>query len=101
MKLINSRFGESVEVLHSLDEPFSSPQSGARLVQHLKFDQLKTGIVTVLVEITSHCYVVNIYTILTSASISYFSNYQQLSQLTLWLQRFFNTLEGARYKNFF
>ena len=40
------RFGESAEVLHPLDQPFSS-NSGGFILQHLTFTQTKTNFVQV------------------------------------------------------
>ena len=45
--LLCGRFGEGVEVLHSLDQPFSS-SSGSSILQHLSFSQGKTNFVQVL-----------------------------------------------------
>ena len=44
--LLCDRFGEGVEVLHSLDQPFSS-SSGSSILQHLSFSQSKTNFVQV------------------------------------------------------
>ena len=40
------RFGESAELLHSFDQPFSAP-AGAHVLQHLSFSQTRTNFVEV------------------------------------------------------
>ena len=40
------RFGESVEILHPLDQPFS-PNQGGHILQHLTFSQSKTNFIQV------------------------------------------------------
>lgn len=40
------RFGEGVEILHPLDQPFS-PNQGGHILQHLTFSQSKTNFIQV------------------------------------------------------
>ncbi len=41
------RFGETVDILHSLDQPFTE-SSGASILQNLSFTQTRTNFVKVL-----------------------------------------------------
>jgi midasin (ATPase involved in ribosome maturation) len=52
-----SSFGETVKVLHSLHEPFTT-QSGGKLLQQFKFDQKKTKIAEVMAQLVKPIYVV-------------------------------------------
>lgn len=54
------RFGESVDILHPLDQPFTA-SSGASIIQNLSFSQTKTNFVQVqhinyyLIPVTCMC----------------------------------------------